>query len=153
MARDYKWTSKGQEMGIDGAIGITGAVTLDSTCTITGATTQTGALGVTGALTYNTGLVCTPATIAADGTLAGKGLYIFNGGNGAIHLPLVTTYNGYTVRVTNNNGTGTATLTADAADSAAIVAGADSAGTFLITPYTSITLTAYSAGTIWAGQS
>ncbi len=145
MARDYKWVSNGNEMGIEGAIGITGAVTMDSPLALT------GALDVTGALTYDTGLVCTPTTIAADGTLGGKGLYVFNGASASINMPLVTTYDGYTITVANQNGTGTCLLVDDAADSAELVVSGTAGASYSLGVLETVRLTAYATGTCWFG--
>ena len=151
--RDYMKRSKGQPLGIDADLAITGAVTLDSTLAVTGATTQTGALGVTGALTYDTGLVCTPATIAANGTLAGKGLYVFNGASASINMPLVSTYDGYTITVANQNGTGTCLLVDDATDSAPLIVNGATAASYSLGTLATVRLTAYAAGTCWFGIS
>ena len=152
MARDYIVRSKGGlDPAIDGNWAVSGDMTVDGATTLTGATTQTGALSVTGALTFSTGLKCVGASIAANGTLAGKGLYVFNGANGNVNLPLVATYDGYIVTVANINGTGTCTIIDNATDSAAIVAGGASGTSLLVTPYTSVTLRAYAAGTVWVG--
>lgn len=149
MARDYKWISKGQELGIDGAIGITGAVTHDSTLTQTGAATFASTVGVTGVLTA-TGVTTTPTAVSANGTLASSSsVYVFNGADGAVHLPAVASSNGVQFTLSNINGTGTATLTSDATDGAFILVGANGTNTYLVTPDTRVTIVGYAAGTCW----
>ena len=145
MATDWKYHGK-NEYGID------------APCRITGATAQVGALTVTGAvtvnglLTSNAGIKIQASAVAANGTLGAEGVYVFNGANGAVHLPAVATYDGYRITLLNINGTGTVTLTASATDNASIIWNSANHGTdALITPNLGLTLYAYSTGTAWIG--
>jgi hypothetical protein len=74
---------------------------------------------------------------------------VFNGASGAVHLPLVASFDGVTIIVANQNGTGTATLTDDATDSAPLIGNGATGASFLLTPLEVVHLTAYAAGTCW----
>jgi len=147
MSRNYKWISAGEEIGVDAPLGITGAVTHDSTLTQTGAATF--AAKVTSAQLPTTA----PAAIAANGTLSTSGVYIFNGADGAVHMPPVATNDGVTYVVANINGTGTATITDDATDSAPLIVDGATGASFLLTPNEVVHLVGYAAGTCWVGIS
>ena len=150
MGRDYKIRQKGQTPAVDGDWAVSGAMTVDGAVTLTGALTQTGAIGAAALLTYSAGqAVGAAAAIAADGTLGGLGMYVFNGADANINMPLVATNDGLHIIVANQNGTGTATINDDATDSAALVGNGATGASFLLTPLEVIHMTAYSAGTCW----
>ena len=154
MARDYKWISKGQELGIDAAVGITGAVTMDSTVTASGAFTASSTSTLTGKVTMAAGMVSSGiGAIAANGTLGTNGVYVFNGADGAIHMPPVATNDGLHIIVVNQNGTGTATITDDATDSAPLIVDGATGASFLLTPLETVHLVGYKTGTCWFGIS
>lgn len=148
--RNYIFTDKGGPTpGVDGDWAVSGAVEIDGASTLTGAVAAASTMSVAGALTATGGVIGVPAAIAANGTLAGAGPYVFNGADGAVHMPLVASFDGVTIIVANQNGTGTATLTDDATDSAPLIGNASSGASFLLTPYEVVHLTAYAAGTCW----
>jgi len=147
MATDWVRKDNAQTIGFDGAVEITGAAT------ITGALTQTGAATVAGDLTASTGFTRTMNAIAANGTVGNAGYYVFNGANANIHMPPIAGYDGKTIVIANINGTGTATLTDDATDSAALVVSGATGASFALTPNVVCSLTAYEAGTCWVGVS
>jgi len=149
MARDYKIIQKSPQPGVDGDWVVSGAAEIDGASTLTGAVTAGSTMSVAEAITATGGIIGAPTAIAANGTLAGAGPYVFNGANAAIHMPLVASFDGVTIIVANQNGTGTATITDDATDSAALVGNGASETSFLLTPYEVVHLTAYAAGTCW----
>jgi len=138
MPRNYVITdTSGMTPGIDGDWAVSKNLEVDGISTLTGAIIATG------------GIIRVPEAIAADGTLAGAGPYVFNGASGAIHMPLVASFDGVTIIVANQNGTGTATLTDDAVDSAPLIGNGATSASFIITPYEVVHLTAYAGGTCW----
>ena len=154
MARDYKIRQTGgPSPAVDGDWEISKTLTVDGASTLTGAVAAASTMSVAGALTTTGGVIGVPAAIAANGTLAGAGPYIFNGASASVNMPLVASFDGYTIILANQNGTGTCLLVDDATDSAPLIVNGATGASYSLGTLATVQLTAYAAGTCWFGIS